>query len=178
MTHSGGTVTTDWIVLDNRGNTPAGTNQPDGIDRYTLSGSGLLVLRSQWGITQRNVTTAVTLAGGTIRNGGTNLQVRLDTAPDISGAVTLDTVSAGNSFNWTRDAAGAGSLALAGGGTLRFTSATTQAVSVPVTGTGALEKLGTGTTTLSNTNTYDGTTTISAGYSAGGRGQCDSVWFG
>ncbi|QOV89751.1 autotransporter-associated beta strand repeat-containing protein [Humisphaera borealis] len=163
MAHSGGTVTTDWIVLDNRGDTPAGTNMPDGIDRYTLSGSGLLVLRSQWGITQRNTSAAVTLAGGTIRNGGTNLQVRLDTAPDISGAITLDTVSAGNSFNWTRNAAGAGSLALSGGGTLKFTTTTTQSVAVPVSGTGALEKLGTGTTTLGVANTYNGTTTITNG---------------
>jgi autotransporter-associated beta strand protein len=163
MVQSGGVVTTDWIVLDNRGDTPAGTNMPDGIDSFSLSGSGLLVLRSQWGITQRNATTSVTLAGGTLQNGGTNLQVRLDTAPDISGAVTLDTVSADNSFDLLRSATGIGSLALSGGGTLKLTTTTMQSVAVPVSGTGAVEKLGSGITTLGSANTYDGTTTISAG---------------
>jgi autotransporter-associated beta strand protein len=162
MAQSGSTVTTDWIVLDNRGDTPAGTNMPDGIDRYTLT-SGTLILRSQWGITQRNTSTAVTLGGGTIQNGGTNLQVRLDMAPDVSGAVTLDAVSAGNSFNLMRSATGIGSLALTGGGTLKLTTATTQSIAVPVSGTGALEKLGIGITTLGIANTYNGTTTISAG---------------
>src|SRR5207302_6468527 len=31
--HTGGTVTTNWIVLDNRGDSPAAQNMPDGIDR-------------------------------------------------------------------------------------------------------------------------------------------------
>ena len=163
MTQSGGTVTTDWIVLDNRVDTVAGTNMPDGIDRYTLSGSGLLVLRSQWGITQRNTSTAVALSGGTIRNAGTNLQVRLDIAPDVASAVTLDNVSAGNSFNLMRSATGLGSLVMTGGGTLKLTTATTQSIDVPVSGAAALEKLGAGVTTLTKANTYDGTTTISAG---------------
>jgi len=162
MTQSGGTVTTDWIVLDNRGDTAAGTNMPDGIDRYNLS-NGSLILRSQWGITQRNTSTAVALSGGTIRNAGTNLQVRLDIAPDVASAVTLDNVSAGNSFNLMRSATGLGSLVMTGGGTLKLTTATTQSIDVPVSGAAALEKLGAGVTTLTKANTYDGTTTISAG---------------
>jgi hypothetical protein len=38
---SGGTVTTNWVVLDNRGNSAAGTNMTTGIDQYNLTG-GLL----------------------------------------------------------------------------------------------------------------------------------------
>jgi hypothetical protein len=112
LNHTGGTITTNWIVLDNRGDTPCGANMPDGIDRYNLSGAGsILNLRSTWGLIQRNASTAVSFGGGTVRvdntgtggpagNTGANITIPLDATVDTVAATTtnLDTNGAGNGF--------------------------------------------------------------------------------
>jgi hypothetical protein len=66
LNQTGGTLTTNWIVLDNRGNTVAGVNMATGVDTYSLS-AGTLNLTSSFGIISRNPTTAVNLSGGIIQ---------------------------------------------------------------------------------------------------------------
>jgi len=134
MNHSGGTVSTDWVVLDNRSNTAAGTNQPDGVDRYNLSG-GTLELRGQYGIHNRNGTSEFNFTGGTIKNTGSGVNVGISAGSGGSGngtfvigtggsgTPTFDTNGASNQFTISRDITGAGTLAKTGLGTLNFNAA-------------------------------------------------------
>ncbi|MBP7948375.1 MAG: autotransporter-associated beta strand repeat-containing protein [Verrucomicrobiales bacterium] len=172
--HNGGTVTTNWIVLDNRGNSTVGG---DGIDRYNLSGSGLLLLRSEWGIIARNTSTEVNLGGGTIRldNTGTGGPVG-NTGPDLdvplsailntvaATTTTLDTNGVDNAFLLLRDVTGSGLLDLQGGGTVQIGNAGTQIISAGFTGSTGITKANPGTTILSgNSSGYTGVTTVSTG---------------
>ena len=150
--HNSGSVTTNWIVLDNRG------NSVDGIDQYNLN-SGTLTVRSTWGIIGRNVGTALNLAGGTVRVGnngtgngtGPDLNIPLNVDIDVrSTGSTLDTNGAGNAFTLNRSVTGSGSLALSGGGRVVFDTAGVQLVSPTVSSAAGttLVKQGVGTTTL------------------------------
>ena len=177
--HTGGTVTTNWLVLDNRGASGAGTNMSDGIDRYNISGSSILNLRSTWGMRSGNITGnegsyAVSFGGGTIRvdNTGTgtgtgaNINIPLDVTVGTVAATTtnLDTNGAGNGFTLSRDIRGTGTLALAGGGAVNLTTAGSQVISAGLSGANPLTKLGAGTTTLTGVNTgFTGPVTVSAG---------------
>jgi fibronectin-binding autotransporter adhesin len=114
MTQSGGTLTTNFIVLDNRANTGIGLNMATGVDTYTLSG-GTLVLKGQ-GIISRNASTAVNLNGGTI-------VAVASTALDsdqitVGGLVELNTN--GNVINNFGALRGPGALMVNGGGTFRM----------------------------------------------------------
>ncbi len=174
--HSGGTVSTRFVVLDNRGNTGAGTNMPTGIDQYNLSGTGVLELNNAWGVIARNATAEFNWNGGILRNTGSNIAVGLNTPITVGASGgTLDTVSAGNSFVLMNDLTGAGTLTSTGGGTLTLnpdsnttrtgtsTGTGTQTLSAALAGTSPVNKIGTGTTTLSGVNTYNGATTVTAG---------------
>jgi fibronectin-binding autotransporter adhesin len=172
--HNNGTVTTNWIVLDNRGDTPAGVNMPDGIDRYILS-NGTVNFRSTYGLIQRNASAAVTFAGGTVRvdNTGTgtgtgaNITIPLDANITVSGTTTLDTNGAGNGFTLPRNVSGNGTLNLTGGGTVNLSTTGFQNITPAIASSGTsptLVKLGTGTTTLSgNGSGFTGGVTVSAG---------------
>lgn len=174
---SGGTVTTNWIVLDNRGNSAAGINMTTGIDQYNLSG-GLLELKSAFGIIGRNLTTNVNLGGGTIRNtaaDSTTVALNSVISTTTSTTTTLDTVNSTRKFSLMNDVTGSGTLLLSGGGTLDLnpdsnttrtgtsTGTGTQTISAIIDGTSPVVKLGTGTTTLSSASTYSGTTSVNAG---------------
>lgn len=174
---SGGTVTTNWVVLDNRGNTAAGTNMTTGIDQYNLTG-GLLELKSAYGIIGRNLTTNVNLGGGTIRNtaaDSTTVALNSVISTTTSTTTTLDTVNSTRKFSLMNDVTGTGTLLLSGGGTLDLnpdsnttrtgtsTGTGTQTISAIIDGTSPVVKLGTGTTTLSSASTYSGTTSVNAG---------------
>ena len=174
--HTGGSVTTNWIVLDNRGATGAGTNMADGIDRYTLSGAGsVLNLRSNYGLIGRNEGSyAVSFGGGTVRvdNTGTgtgtgaNIIIPLDATIDTvaSSTTALDTNGAGNGLTLTKDVRGTGTLDLTGGGTINVTTAGTQNIAANISGTANLVKLGNGTTTIAGSGAgYTGAVTVSAG---------------
>lgn len=175
LNHTGGTVTTNWIVLDNRTDSVAGVNMPDGIDRYNLSGAGsVLALRSTWGLIQRNVTAAVSFGGGTVRvdNTGTgtgtgaNLTIPLDATIDTVASTTtsLDTNGAGNGFTLNRDVRGTGTLNLIGGGTINLTAAAFQNITPAISGTATLNKLGGGTTNLNGSGAgYTGAVTVTLG---------------
>lgn len=173
--HTGGTLTTNWIVLDNRGDTAAGANMPDGIDRYNLSGSGLLKLRSTYGLIARNVSTDVSFGGGTVQvdNTGTgvgtgaDINIPLDAAISTvaSSTTTLDTNGAGNAFTLTRDVNGSGTLALTGGGAINFSPAGSQTINAALTGSNPITKSGLGTTTTlaGSMSGLTGTVTVAAG---------------
>ena len=163
MNHSGGTFTTNWIVLDNRTDSLAGTNMVDGIDRYNISGTALLKLRSTYGLIARNASTAVSFGGGTIQvdNTGTsgttvttgaNITVPLSAAIQTVAATTtkLDTNGAGNGFTLNRDITGTGNLELLGNGTVNLDAATLQEVSAGIisNATTTLNKTGVGITTI------------------------------
>jgi autotransporter-associated beta strand protein len=170
--HNGGTVTTNWIVLDNRGDT---ITSLDGIDRYTINGAGaVLAIRSTYGLIQRNASSVVSFGDGTVRvdNTGTgtgtgaDITIPLDaTIGTLTGTTTtLDTNGAGNGFTLNRDVRGTGTLALAGGGTINLTTAGHQNVSANLSGATNLNKIGTGITTLTgNAAAYSGTVSVSVG---------------
>ena len=172
MNHTGGTVTTNWIVLDNRGDTAAGTNM-GGVDTYSLSGAGsVLNLRSTYGLIARNTSTAVNFGGGTVRvdNTGTgtgtgaNITIPLDATIDTAGTTNLDTNGAGNGLTLTRDVRGSGTLNLTGGGTVNASTAGNQVISANLTGSTNLRKQGAGATTLSGSGSgYTGNVTVTAG---------------
>jgi fibronectin-binding autotransporter adhesin len=174
---SNGTVTTNWIVLDNRGDTGAGANMLSGIDQYNLSG-GTLNIRSNWGVIGRNVSTEFNFTGGTVRvdNTGTgtgtgaNINVPFDSLIKIAGTGTLDTNGAGNGFTLSRNILGTGTLALAGGGSVTFNpnagggGGAFQTINSALTGSNPIVKLGAGTTGLFGSGSaYTGAATISAG---------------
>jgi fibronectin-binding autotransporter adhesin len=175
--HNAGTVTTNWMVLDNRGASGAGSNMVDGIDAYNLNG-GTLNLRSNWGLIGRNEGSyKVNFGGGTVRvdNTGTgtgtgpNITVPLDAVINAvaSTTTTLDTnaaVNAGNAFTLTKDVTGTGTLALTGGGAVNFSTTGQQSISAAVTGSNNIFKLGAGTTTLTGDYTgHTGTVNVAAG---------------
>jgi fibronectin-binding autotransporter adhesin len=176
MNHTGGTVTTNWLVLDNRGATAAGTNMSDGIDRYNLSGAGsVLNLRSTYGFIGRNEGSyAVSFGGGSVKvdNTGTgtgtgaNLTIPLDATIDTVAATTtnLDTNGAGNAFTLTKNVTGTGALNLTGGGAINLSTTAIQNIEANLTGSTGINKLGAGTTTLTGTASgYTGPITVSAG---------------
>jgi fibronectin-binding autotransporter adhesin len=117
FTQSGGTVTTNFVVLDNRANTGVGANMATGIDTYTLGG-GSLILTADSGIISRNATAAVVLNGGVIQ-AAAGISPNLDTDRiTVGGPVTLDTNGA-NTFTLYGPLGGNGTVQLTGGGTLR-----------------------------------------------------------
>ncbi|MFD0896037.1 autotransporter-associated beta strand repeat-containing protein [Luteolibacter ambystomatis] len=140
LEQSGGTISTRFVVLDNRGDT-AGT------DTLTLNG-GSLVLTSIWGLVQRNASTVVNLGGGTIV-AGANLPI--DATPVLAAATTSMVNTGGFTVTAPKAFSGSGNLAITGGGTFSATATSTA--------TGALTVSGSGTT-FSGTGTAPGATAV------------------
>ena len=120
-----------------------------------ISGTGTV---AQIGAGTTVLSNANNYAGGTFINGGT-LSVSADNnlgAP--AGAVSLNggTLLLAASFNSTRDF-----LLQAAGGTIDATNS--NALSGPITGTGALSKTGNGTLIINSMSNYTGLTTVAAG---------------
>jgi autotransporter-associated beta strand protein len=147
---------------------------PDGIDRYNLSGTGLLKLRSNYGLIARNLSTDVSFGGGTVRvdNTGTgtgtgaDLNIPLDAAISTVASTTtiLDTNGATNAFTLTKDVNGSGTLALTGGGAINLNTAGFQTINAALTGSNPINKTGTGTTTLAGPMAgLTGPVTVAAG---------------
>lgn len=150
LTQSGGTVSTNFIVLDNRGDTGAAANTPTGIDTYTLSG-GTLVLKNAYGIISRNATTAVKLNGGTIQ-AATGISPNLDSNKiTVGGPVTVDTNGA-NTFTLYGPLAGTDTVSLIGGGIFR-TQDGTGTTATQAGGTMPGGSLGTASMNIGATNT-------------------------
>jgi autotransporter-associated beta strand protein len=149
---SAGTVTTNFVVLDNRGDT-AGT------DQYNLSG-GTLNLGGAWGIIRRNATAELNFSGGTIRNTGSGLIATIDCPLTVSNTPVLDTTSAANSFTLVQGLAGtAGTLTAQGGGTVFLNGTSTFAGTLAIADATVLGGTGTFPGTASVTHVSPGTTT-------------------
>lgn len=169
---NGGTVTTNFVVLDNRTNTTAGANMVTGIDQYNLN-AGTLALKSTWGVIQRNTSSEFNLAGGTINinNTGTGtgtglaLTIPLDTQLNVSGTGSvLDTVASDNNFSLIRNVVGSGTVTLNGGGRIQFNPTTPQTISAVLAGTtNPVAKIGASSTTLTGASTYSAATTVEVG---------------
>lgn len=171
LNQANGSVSTNFVVLDNRGNTGTGANMVTGIDQYNLAG-GSLVLRSNWGIIQRNPSSELNLSGGTIgiSNAGTGtgtgpaLTVPLDTLINVSGTGSvLDTVAVDNNFSLTRNVLGTGTVTVNGGGELQLNPIAAQTVSAVIDGASPVAKLGAFPTTITSASTYSGATTVEVG---------------
>lgn len=163
INQTGGTATTNFVVLDNRGNTAAGANMLTGIDQYNLT-AGTLSLKSTWGVIQRNTSAEFNLGGGTINITGSALTVPLDTLINVSGTTSvLDTVAADNSFSLTRNVLG-GTLNLSGSGDIKLNPATPQTITTVLAGTtNPVVKIGASSTTLTAASTYSAATRVEAG---------------
>ncbi len=163
INQTGGSATTNFVVLDNRGNTAAGANMLTGIDQYNLT-AGTLSLKSTWGVIQRNTSAEFNLGGGTINITGSALTVPLDTLINVSGTTSvLDTVAADNSFSLTRNVLG-GTLNLSGSGDIKLNPATPQTITTVLAGTtNPVVKIGASSTTLTAANTYSAATRVEAG---------------
>ena len=150
LAQSGGTVNVqNEVYIGNE-------NSASSVGAYTLSGTGVLNVGNEVFVGRDNGTGTFNLSGGTVNatkisggngsatvnfNGGvikakrdeSNLIENLDTANVQSGGLKIDS----NGFNVS--------------------------TSQVLTGTGGLEKSGSGQLTLSGANTYEGTTTVAAG---------------
>lgn len=158
---TGGTVSAYGVVLDNRGNTGAGTNMATGTDAYHLNGGVLNVGPS--GI-RGNVSTAFNLGGGTLKVGG-------DMATSVPFTVTgpgsvIDTNGSVVALNG--GLAGSGSLVLAdssagGGGMLELSPAGNVVVPIAFTGAAGLKLNGSGVVELTGASSYTGPTQLTKG---------------
>lgn len=119
MNQSGGTVTTNWVVLDNR-------EISVGTDQYNLSG-GNLNIKSSFGIIRRNTSAEFNFTGGTIQNVGVGVVANIDAPLNIgsggSGTPTIDTNGATNAFTVVQGMTGSGDLKKVGLGTLALNAA-------------------------------------------------------
>ena len=151
LTQSGGSITTNFLVLDNRGDTAAGTNMPTGIDTFQQNG-GTLVLKNAYGIITRNATAAVNLNGGIIQ-AAAGISPALDTNKITvqAGGVTLDTNGA-NTFTLYGPLAGTGTVSVTGGGTLTTVNGGAGA-NITVGGTMPGGSLGTASVNIGGTST-------------------------
>lgn len=132
-----------------------------------LSGAGTL---TQSGTGTTTLTAANTFTGGTKITSGTlrlSDEASLGTAPAVFTAnhLLLDGINA--TFNAVAsffiDDLNRGITLGTGGGSFKIEPATSLTLATPITGPGALRKLGGGTLILTGANTYTGLTTVDAG---------------
>ena len=172
LTLSGSGISTDGALRNISGtNTYAGEVTLGAASRIN-SDAGTLTLNHATAINESfnltfdgagdiTVSTSLETGAGTLTKDGTGTL-------SLSGTNTYTgdtTIGAG-----TLSVTGAGSLgsgtyagAIANSSTLTFDTSADQTLSGVISGTGALNKSSTGTLTLSNTNTYNGLTTVTAG---------------
>lgn len=134
-------------------------NNGGGVISLTKSGTGLLVLAG----------TGSTYSGGTVINGGTvrimaNGSLGANPASPSAANITLNggVLQWGAAFNLSSNR---GITLQAGGGTLD-TQGNATTYSGVISGSGGLTKMGSGTLTLNQANTYTGLTLVSAGNGA------------
>ncbi len=141
-------------TIDTNGNSETWSGTFTGTGGFTKAGTGVLTLSG-----------AASYSGATAVNTGT-LQAG---AANVFSSSSAYTVAAGaildlNSFSQTVGSlAGAGNVTLGTGTLTEGGDNSTTNYSGVMSGTGGLTKEGTGTTTLSNANTYSGATTVNAG---------------
>ena len=149
-----GTTTPFNVTFSGTGNTTVSTTKITGSGSLTKVGSGTLLLSAI-----NDYTGVTTVNGGTLQlSGGTAIPgaVVLALAP---GAAVLDL----NGTNVTIGSLSGGGSVTLGTGTLTVVNATNTSFGGVISGAGGLIKQGAGTLTLTNTNTYDGSTAVNAG---------------
>ncbi|MEO8351491.1 MAG: autotransporter-associated beta strand repeat-containing protein, partial [Chthoniobacteraceae bacterium] len=115
---TGGVLTTNWIRLSPGPVPPVGPTTPTGVNSYTVSG-GVLILKSQFGLTSVEGSTAFNLRGGTIKAApGVSPAFDSETI-SVTGLVTLE-AHGGDVFHLDGPLQGSGELALTGDGTLHL----------------------------------------------------------
>ena len=131
---------------------------------YTLGGTGKIsgttsLVQSGGGTTKLTGSGGDDFSGGITVSAGTVILDNPNSA--ISGALT---VSSGATFQLgNNDTAGNIPDSVAVDGTIIFDRSDNVGLNTPITGNGSLVQTGSGTLTLSNANTYFGTTAVSAG---------------
>jgi autotransporter-associated beta strand protein len=184
IANPGGTVTI------NTGNTltlgSAGIDMTAATANFNLNPSLVLGAPQTWSVATGRVVSA---NGATVDNGGNLLSVSNNGSVNFSGNLTGSggltmTQAATSSTNITGNSTYTGTTTINGGfftlgangsisgstqitgsssGTFRLNQNNDSTLNNTITGAIALQKLGTGTTTLTGTNNYTGSTTISAG---------------
>jgi fibronectin-binding autotransporter adhesin len=139
-----------------------GANQSDSVGTVTLRGGGQIngtgtsTLTSTGTFAMESGSVSAILAGSAALTKSTANTVTLSGANTYTGGTT---VSAGTLIGTTSSLQGA----ITNNATLEFNQATDGAYAGVMSGSGSLNKLGVGITTLSAANTFTGTTTISGG---------------
>jgi autotransporter-associated beta strand protein len=130
-----------------------------GTGNLTQSGTGNLTLNaanSYTGVTTINSGTLIASGGSAIANAGTVTLANASGALfSITGNETIGSLRGGGSSG--------GNVTIAASRTLTVAETTSQVFSGSIQGSGGLTKNGTGTWTLTGTNTYSGATTINTG---------------
>ena len=123
LTQSGGTISTNFIVLDNRVESVSGANMATGVDTFQQNG-GTLQLKNASGIVSRFNSTAVNLNGGIIQAAATiNPALDSNRITVQAGGVTLDG-SSGTTFTLYGPLAGTGTVTLNSGVNLNMIDGT------------------------------------------------------
>ncbi|MGZ8174976.1 DUF4347 domain-containing protein, partial [Methylobacter sp.] len=138
---------------DNTSTTFSGVISSTNTSGLTKTGTGTLTLS---GSNTYTGSTTVSAGGLTVSGGSA---IADSSAVTVASGATL-TLSAGETIG---SLAGAGSVTLGANTLIAGSDNTSTAFSGAIGGTGGLTKAGSGALTLSGTNTYTGTTTVSAG---------------
>ncbi|MDN4591511.1 autotransporter outer membrane beta-barrel domain-containing protein [Xenophilus aerolatus] len=135
-----------------------------------IEGTGSIVKQ---GPGTQTLTGANTFTGGTAIDGGTLAlsgagSLSAQGAVDVAGGASFDISGADGDRTIGALSGAAGSAVRLGGNDLRFGDASGSVFAGDITGLGGIVKLGTGTHTLTGTNSYAGGTTVEAGTLAAG----------
>ena len=146
---SGGHINTTTSVI---GNLSASSN-----NRLLVTGSGSQLNNSS------SITVGFQGAGTlTVANGGSVTASAISIASQSGSTGTLNLGALGGSD--TAGTLGSSTITLgSGSGAINFNQSDTATISNKITGTGSVSQLGSGTTVLTSSNTYSGTTAVSAG---------------
>ncbi len=108
-------------------------------------------------------TGAMIVNGGTVLKVGAKSNLGGNHASFKAGQLMLDNGVFQPTASFTMDNSNSGVTLGTGGGTFLINSGVSLVIANPITGTGNLVKSGSGTLTLSGSNSYTGTTTVNAG---------------
>ncbi|MFM8014916.1 MAG: autotransporter-associated beta strand repeat-containing protein, partial [Actinomycetota bacterium] len=156
LTGSAISATSANLTFDGAGDTSVSSILASGIGNLTKSGAGSLTLSGSG-----SYSGSTTISAGTLKLGANGV------IPDASAVTVAD----GATFDLVTYSEEVGSIAASGTGALKLGTSklfaggdnTSTTFAGPITGSGELEKKGSGKLTLSGTNTFTGKSTVSGG---------------